>query len=56
MLELPYGNGIDEGVDHPEGMAIVEADGATGLLVVHDSPREGRARGATVEADLYPLP
>ena len=55
VLDLPYGRGDDEGVDHPEGIAILEEDGAPALLVVHDSPAAQRERGAAVQADLYPL-
>ena len=55
VLELPYGRGVDEGVDHPEGIAIVDDAGAPALLVVHDSPDARRERGASVTADVYPL-
>jgi hypothetical protein len=55
VVELPYGRGIDEGVDHPEGIAIVDDGGAPALLVVHDSPDARRERGTSVTADLYPL-
>lgn len=56
-LELPYGVGTDEDLEHPEGIAFV-ADGAgeRALLVVHDSPAEHRRRGAhAIAADLYRL-
>jgi hypothetical protein len=54
-LELPYGAGADEEVEHPEGIAFVaDAAGRRGLLVVHDAPAEHRRRGAhAIEADLY---
>jgi hypothetical protein len=55
VVELPYGRGIDEGVDHPEGIAIIDDGGAPALLVVHDSPGAQRERGTSVTADLYPL-
>jgi hypothetical protein len=55
VLELPYGRGVDEGVDHPEGIAIVDDGGAPALLVVHDSPDARREHGTSVIADLYPL-
>ena len=55
VLELPYGRGVDEGVNHPEGIAIVDDGGAPALLVVHDSPDAERERGTSVTADLYPL-
>jgi hypothetical protein len=56
VLELPYGVG-DEGVEHPEGLALVRRrDGRRGLLVVYDSPHAARLRGEdAVEADFYPL-
>ena len=57
VLELPYGQGVDEGVEHPEGIALTRTtDGRKALLVVYDSPCEARRRGsAAVEADVYPL-
>ena len=57
VLELPYGQGTDEGVEHPEGIALTRtADGRKALLVVYDSPRASRRRGdSAVEADVYPL-
>ncbi|MDF1504396.1 DUF3616 domain-containing protein [Roseisolibacter sp. H3M3-2] len=56
VVELPYGHGDEERVDHPEGLALlVEDRGGPALLVVHDSPAAGRARGSTVVADLYPV-
>jgi hypothetical protein len=56
-LELPYGVGTEEGVEHPEGIAFVpDHDGRRALLVVHDSPAEHRKRGPyEIEADLYRL-
>jgi hypothetical protein len=55
VLELPYGRGGEERVDHPEGLALIEDDGGRSLLVVHDAPGGHRQRGAAVTADLYPL-
>jgi hypothetical protein len=55
VLELPYGHGDDEGVEHPEGLALVDDDGAKALLVVHDAPAASRTRGEAVHADLYAL-
>ena len=56
-LDLPYGAGAEEGVEHPEGIAFVpDRAGRRGLLVVHDSPSEQRRRGpGELEADLYRL-
>jgi hypothetical protein len=56
-LELPYGVGADESLEHPEGIAFVPDDaGRRALLVVHDAPAEHRKRGAhEIEADLYRL-
>jgi hypothetical protein len=56
-LELPYGVGTEEDVEHPEGIAFVrDAAGRRALLVVHDSPAEHRKLGpAEIAADLYPL-
>jgi hypothetical protein len=56
-LELPYGVGTEEDLEHPEGIAFVrDGAGRRALLVVHDSPAEHRKRGLNaIEADLYPL-
>lgn len=56
-IELPYGVGEDEGVDHPEGMTLSRMpDGRPALLVVYDAPHASRRRGrGGVEADLFPL-
>jgi hypothetical protein len=56
-LELPYGVGVEEGLEHPEGIAFVpDGAGRRALLVVHDSPAEHRKRGPhAIEADLYRL-
>jgi hypothetical protein len=56
VVELPYGAGDHEGTDHPEGICVVERDGARYLLVVYDSPSDERRAGEHgVLADLYPL-
>jgi len=53
VLDLPFG----EGFDHAEGIARIERDGAAPtLLVVYDSPGDGRLNGASVDADLFALP
>ena len=56
-LELPYGVGTHEDLEHPEGIAFVtDGEGHRALLVVHDSPSEHRQRGEhALEADLYRL-
>jgi len=56
-LELPYGVGTEEGLEHPEGIAFVpDRTGRRALLVVHDSPADHRRRGPhAIEADLYRL-
>jgi hypothetical protein len=57
VLDLPHG----EGVDHPEGIAVVEPDDGRfkpRMLVVHDNPAPGRLvpeRRALV-ADVHPVP
>jgi hypothetical protein len=57
VLELPYGRGDREGVDHPEGMAILRGEQGRSLLVVYDSPSERRRDGRDgVVTDLYPFP
>lgn len=56
MLDLPYGRGAEEGVDHPEGLALLESGGQRSLLVVYDSPSEERRRGASgVVADRFAI-
>lgn len=55
VLELPYGRGGDESVEHPEGLALVDDGGVRSLLVVHDSPAASRTHAGVVHADLYPL-
>ena len=57
VAELPYG--VDtEGLEHPEGMALVRrGDGRRGLLVVYDAPHPSRCVGDDgVTADFFPLP
>lgn len=58
VLDLPYGRGEDEGVDHPEGLAVLQPDGgATSLLVAYDAPRADRVKEERVVlADLFELP
>ncbi|MGZ8411857.1 MAG: DUF3616 domain-containing protein [Gemmatirosa sp.] len=54
VAELPYGRGDDEGVEHPEGIAVL-GDARPALLVVHDAPSARRVRGDALIADAYPL-
>jgi hypothetical protein len=56
VLDLPYGSGGAEGVDHPEGIAVVGEGGDRSLLVVYDSPSSRRREGASVVlADRFRL-
>jgi hypothetical protein len=56
VLDLPYGSGGREGVDHPEGIAVVGEGRDRSLLVVYDSPSPQRRRGASaVVADRFRL-
>lgn len=55
LLDLPFGRGSD----HPEGLALWElADGATGLMVIYDSPADDRIDkdAKTLVADVFRLP
>jgi hypothetical protein len=56
-LELPYGVGTREDVEHPEGITFARGpDGRRALLVVHDSPDPERRHGRHgLDADLYEL-
>ena len=51
VMDLPYGYGTD----HAEGIALTErSDGTRELMVVFDSPGEGRlVDGTAIRADLY---
>ena len=56
VLDLPYGAGTAEAVDHPEGIGVVGEGHDRSLLVVYDSPSPQRRRGdAVVVADRFPL-
>jgi hypothetical protein len=55
LLDVPYG----DGVDHAEGLALIEPDGAARrVLVVYDSPAPSRLHsdGAAIDADIFVLP
>ena len=55
VVDLPYGRGERENVDHPEGLALLRADGARRLLVLYDTPSEARRlEGSGVLADVFP--
>ena len=57
LLDLPYGSGGSEAVDHPEGIALIGEGRDRSLLVVYDSPSPRRRVGnAAVLADRFPLP
>jgi hypothetical protein len=52
-LTIPHG----VGTDHAEGMALVPGASPPSVLVVYDSPAEGRKVGANaVHADVFGLP
>jgi hypothetical protein len=58
IISVPYGNGERDAHDHPEGLALLRADGGepTSVLVVYDSPHARRKHGAyAVQADVFPL-
>ncbi len=58
VLDLPYGRGEQEGVDHPEGLALLEGGGGgtRSLLVVYDSPSPARLQGpGGVLADRFEI-
>jgi hypothetical protein len=56
VLDLPYGAGSTESIDHPEGIALLREGEDKSLLVVYDSPAPARRRGETaVLADRYRL-
>lgn len=56
LLELPYGKGDDEGLDHPEGIALMREGDERSLLVVYDSPSpRRRPRPGAVVADRFRL-
>ena len=52
LVELPVGDGLD----HPEGLAILD-DAGEEILVIHDNPIADRLdkKGHALEADLYRL-
>ncbi|HEX2092654.1 MAG TPA: DUF3616 domain-containing protein [Longimicrobiaceae bacterium] len=58
VMEIPYGQGVEAGRDHAEGITpFREPGGAISLLVVYDAPAEARKTGeGGVRADLFPLP
>ena len=53
VLDLPYGYGTD----HAEGIALTErSDGGRELMVVYDSPAQGRLSDETaIRADLFAI-
>jgi hypothetical protein len=56
VMQVPYGEGNNKGVDHAEGMTLFGED-ARSLLVVYDSASEERQKGTNaVEADIFDLP
>jgi|1186.fasta_scaffold37925_2 hypothetical protein len=53
IVELPFGQGADEGTDHAEGVTLLPDEDA--VLVVYDSPSPARAVPAGVRADVLRL-
>jgi hypothetical protein len=54
--ELAYGQGPDEGRDHPEGLTLLPGGDGDELLVVHDSPAPSRQPDpGTLLADVVRL-
>jgi Protein of unknown function (DUF3616) len=53
VIDLPYAHGVD----HAEGVAVIDVGDARRLLVVHDSPAAARldAAGETLVVDLFDL-
>lgn len=56
ILDLPYGRGSAEGVDHPEGLALLRDGPQKSLLVVYDSPSPDRRQGPSgILADRFEI-
>ena len=56
VMQIPYGQGNNEGMDHAEGMTLF-GDHARSLLMVYDSASEERKKGTNaVDADIFDLP
>lgn len=56
LLDLPYGAGTEESVDHPEGLTVLGHGADRALLVVYDSPaRDRRVGESAVNADRFRL-
>ena len=56
VMQIPYGQGKNKGMDHAEGMTLFGEDERS-LLVVYDSASEERQKGTNaVEADIFDLP
>ena len=45
-----------QGADKPEGLGSLERAGGRGILIVYDSPDDGRTEGSTYTADWFRLP
>jgi Protein of unknown function (DUF3616) len=60
VMQIPYGQGKNKGMDHAEGMTLFGEDARSprSLLVVYDSASEERRPKGTnaVEADIFDLP
>lgn len=58
VVAVPYGTGERAANDHPEGLALLGADGdePESVLIVYDSPHARRKRGThAVQADVFAL-
>lgn len=58
VLEVPYGQGEDKGLDHAEGMTFIGAEGVEKplLLVVYDANAGWRKQGSNrLEQDIFRL-
>lgn len=57
LFQVPFGQGPDAGKDHAEGIALFsDTDASLSLLVVYDSPTEGRKVGPnSLRSDLFEI-
>jgi hypothetical protein len=56
VMQIPYGQGNNKGMDHAEGMTLFD-EAKRSVLVVYDSAAKERQKGTNaVEADIFDLP
>jgi hypothetical protein len=58
VLDVPFGQGNNQGTDHAEGMTLFATEGshALSLLVVYDAASDSRKQGENgVKADIFSL-